>query len=257
MLERRRELTGVEAPIWPKTREIWVSGDEQRSNGMAGDSIDGLDTRLSALSTLVERNSEVVFDPLHPYSVCVKFAFCRAFDFATPAAGHDPETALFIVPALRAVTEDLILFRFLDKSGTEEERDIVIGSLMLVDVHEKIYYQSRFFGKFRPFQPILSSAASDAAQQVQDAKNELADYWRANGWRGFSGSKAMPPIRELAQKSDPGLLEVVYDFIYRLASGEAHSTPRTLLRLGWGPWGSPVTVLWKRSSARNTSPGTS
>ena len=40
-------------------------------------------------------------------------------------------------------------------------------------------------------------------------------------------------VRELAEKSDPGLLEVVYDFVYRLASGEVHSTPRTLLRLGW------------------------
>ena len=49
----------------------------------------------------------------------------------------------------------------------------------------------------------------------------------------------MPPIRELAEKSDPGLLEVVYDFIYRLASGEVHSTPRTLLRLGWGTSANP------------------
>lgn len=54
------------------------------------------------------------------------------------AAEQDPATAFFIVPALRAVTEDLILFRFLDKTGTQEERDIVIGNLMLVDVLEKI-----------------------------------------------------------------------------------------------------------------------
>ena len=50
----------------------------------------------------------------------------------------------------------------------------------------------------------------------------------------------MPPIRELAEKSDRGLLEVVYDFVYRLASGDVHSTPRTLLRLGWGPSAKPA-----------------
>lgn len=202
---------------------------------MASDGNGGLGTRLSALSALVERNSEVVFDALRPYSVCVKFAFGRAFGFATLAAGQDPATAFFIVPALRAVTEDLILFRFLDRTGTQEERDMVIRNLMLVDVHQKIDCQSRFFGKFRPFQPVLSSPPAGSAQKVEDAKNELVDYWRANGWRRFSGRTVMPPIRELAQKSDPGLLEVVYDFIYRLASGEVHSTPRTLLRLGWGP----------------------
>ena len=200
---------------------------------MASDGNDSLVGSLAKLNAFVERSSEVVFDPLHLYSVCVKFAFGRAFRFATLAAGQDPATAFFIVPALRAVTEDLILFRFLDKTGTPEERDMVIRNLYLVDLHEKLDHQSRFFSRFRPFQPVLFPQA-DSAQRIKDAKDELADYWRDHGWRGFAANKAMPPIRQLAEKSDPGLLEVVYDFIYRLASGEVHSTPRTLLRLGWG-----------------------
>ena len=205
---------------------------------MASHGNDNLKESLSKLNAFVERSSEVVFDPLHPYSVCMKFAFGRAFCFATLAAGHDAATAFFIVPALRAVTEDLILFRFLDKTGTPEERDMVIRNLNLVDVHEKLDHQSRFFSKFRPFQPVLPPLA-DSAQRIKDAKDELVDFWRDHGWRGFAANKAMPPIRELAEKSDPGLLEVVYDFIYRLASGEVHSTPRTLLRLGWGTSANP------------------
>ena len=205
---------------------------------MPSDGNDSLVGSLEKLSTFVERSGEVVFDPMHPYLVCVKFAFGRAFRFATLAAGQDPATAFFIVPALRAVTEDLILFRFLDKTGTPEERDMVIRNLNLVDVHEKLDHQSRFFSRFRPFQPVLPPL-TDSAERIKAAKDELADYWRDHGWQGFAANKATPPIRELAEKSDPGLLEVVYDFIYRLASGEVHSTPRTLLRLGWGTSANP------------------
>ena len=62
----------------------------------------------------------------------------------------------------------------------------------------------------------------------------------------------MPPIRELAEKSDPGLLKVVYDFVYRLASGEVHSTPRTLLRLGWGTSAKPGdTPMEAKFSTKN------
>ena len=71
---------------------------------MASDDNDSLVTRLSKLNGFVERSSDVVFDVLRPYSVCVKFAFGRAFGFATLAAGQDSATAFFIVPALRAVT---------------------------------------------------------------------------------------------------------------------------------------------------------
>lgn len=221
---------------------------------MGSDGEDILGARLSALNGFFERISEVALGPDRPYSACVKFAFCRAHEFASIAAGQDPQTAFFIVPALRAVTEDLILFRFLEKTGTPEECDMVIRNLHLVDVLEKIDNQSRFFCRFRPFQPVLT-LPSDSELQIKDAKGELAGYWRDHGWPGFTAKKAMPPVRELAEKSDPGLLEVVYDFIYRLASGEVHSTPRTLLRLGWGtstkPDGEPTKGKF---STKNLAP---
>ena len=200
---------------------------------MTTDTHDTLATKLAKLNDLIERNTKVVFDPLHLYSICVKFALGRAFSFAELTSRQDPAAAFFIVPALRAVTEDLILFRFLHKAGTPDERDTVIRNLMLIDVHEKIDYQTRFFSKFRPFQPVLSPAI-DSDREIAELKAPLADFWRGHGWPGFNIKTTMPPIRELAEKSDPGLLEVVYDFIYRLVSAEVHSTPRTLLRLGWG-----------------------
>lgn len=207
---------------------------------------DSLAARLSKLSEFVEKNSEVVFDPSHPYSTCVKFALARAFGFASVAAQAELSSAFFLVPALRAVTEDLILFRFLSKTGSVDERDMVIRNLMQMDVHKQVDYQHRFFSKFRPFQPVLSPQ-NTVDQELEKARVELADYWRQHGWPGFADKKPMPPVRELAQKSDPGLMEVVYDFIYRLASGEVHSTPRALLRLGWGTSQPPNS---RRLSAR-------
>ena len=193
----------------------------------------GLTVRLSKLNELVERNSKVVSDPVHPYPNCVKFAFCRSFYFAKFASQQEPATAIFIVPSLRAVTEDLILFRYLQQTCTPDEQNMIIKNMMLIDVYEKTNHQKRFFNKFRPFQPVLSYSA-DSEQVVTAAKDELANHWRGHGWSNFRANASLPPIRELAERSDPGILEVVYEFIYRLASGEVHSTPRSLLRSSWG-----------------------
>ncbi len=181
------------------------------------------------------------FDPLRPYSVWLKFAFCRAFSFVKLASVQKPEAVFFLVPALRAITEDLILLRFLSKIGSVDDRETVARHLMTVDVGNKINYQIKFFQTFRPFQPSIP-IGKDSEEKVSVAKNELRDFWRANGWPKFKirGRKLpMPSIRELAEKSDPGMLEVVYDFIYRLTSGEVHSSPRPVLRLGWGESQSP------------------
>ena len=107
---------------------------------------------------------------------------------------------------------------------------------MNVDVADKVKYQEMFFGTFRPFQQVLTLSAFDV-DAIDSMKEDLFEFWRRNGWPSFGKRNKrvfVPPVRELAQKSDSGLLEIAYDFIYRLTSGEVHSTPRTLLRLGWG-----------------------
>ena len=38
----------------------------------------------------------------------------------------------------------------------------------------------------------------------------------------------------MAERSDPGVLEVVYDFLFRLTSSSVHFDPPILLRSGWG-----------------------
>lgn len=211
-----------------------------------------LSVRLSKLNELIERNSKAAWDPIHPYPRCVKFAFCRSFSFAKIASQQEPATAIFIVPSLRAITEDLILFRFLLQTCTPDEQNMIIKNMMLIDVWEKTKYQTKFFNKFRPFQPVLSYPV-DLEQQVIDAKEELANHWRKHGWSNFRANANLPPIREMAERSDSGILEVVYDFIYRLASGEVHSTPRSLLRLSWGEYSSSSEEMKSIFSTENLS----
>lgn len=199
---------------------------------------------LASLRPLYERNATVNYDPLRPYSTWLKFTFCRAFSFVELASVQKPESAFFLVPALRAITEDLILLRFLSKVGSVDDRETVAIHLMAIDVGNKINDQRQFFQTFRPFQPSLNEG-EDLEGKISEAKDELRDFWRSNGWPNFNmrGKKPpMPPMRELAEKSDPGMLEVVYDFVYRLASGEVHSSPLSLLRLGWGKTQSPKEI---------------
>ena len=209
---------------------------------------------LASLRPLYKKNATVEFDALRPYPVWLKFAFCRAFSFAKLASVQKPEVAFFLVPALRAITEDLILLRFLSKISSVDDRETVASHLMTIDVGMKLNYQREFFRIFRPFQPNLTKR-EDSEKKISEAKDELRDFWRSNGWPRFTKKRSIPPIRELAEKSDPGMLEVVYDFIYRLTSGEVHSSPRSVLRLGWGKTQSPKELPTMGTfSTKNLSP---
>ena len=208
----------------------------QRETDVALSQSKALQCELEKLRPFVKRVSTTKFDPLHPYPICLRYAFCRAFSFAETVSRQKPDDAFFLIPALRPITEDIIFFRFLFKSSSDEDRDMVITNLMHLDVLDKLKHQQGFFLTFRPFQRVLT-LPEQHADMIDVKKEELLQFWRRKGWPSFGTKNKrayVPPIREMAQKSDPGLLEVVYDFIYRLASGEVHSTPRTLLRLGWG-----------------------
>ena len=200
-----------------------------------------LEELFDLLRPLVERISNVDFDPLHLYSACLRFAICRAFEFFDLSLNLKFDGAFFLVPALRPITEDLILYRFISRYCSSEDRDSVISRLMLIDVHTRIKHQQRFFHSFRPFQPVLA-LSNQSEEELERIRRELREIWRLIGLPGFSkgsGKRHLPPVREMAERIDSGVLPVVYDFIYRLTSGEVHSSPRILLRLGWGESSNP------------------
>ena len=192
---------------------------------------ESLGTKISRLQPLVNRRATVEFNPRNKFSWCLTSAFTKAFEFVELASRPDQHNAYFLTASLRSITEEIIFLRFIFKFP-DEDREFVIGHLVDLEVIEEVKRQTAFFGTFRPFQPVLSG------EHVEEnrLKEELRDFWRKNGWPNFNrrDSPIVPPTRQIAEKSGEGLLEIVYDFIFRLSSMAVHFNPRILLSLGWG-----------------------
>ena len=113
--------------------------------------------------------------------------------------------------------------------------------MMAFGLQEKLEWQDTFFRTFRPFQPVLPPTGVDK----EEIAKRLHSFWQGNGWPSLRSNRAVPPVRQIAEKSDPGLLEVVYDFIYRLTSDAVHFSPQILLRSGWGD--TPIETTFSSS----------
>ena len=140
---------------------------------------------------------------------------------------------------LRGITEDIIYFRFLSPFPPQV-RESVVRDMTEFGLQKKLEWQDAFFRIFRPFQPVLRATSVDK-KAIAD---RLRSFWQGNGWPSLR-NREVPPVRQLAEKSDPGLLEVVYDFIYRLTSDAVHFSPQILLRSGWG--NSPIETTFSSS----------
>ena len=198
----------------------------QRSSGLLGD----LASKLDPLRPFVERTATVRYGTKRLFSSILKASFVRAFEFIDLASTQESRSAFFLVPALRSITEEIILLRFLSRFPHEVSHQTLDNMFNLMAA-ETLHNQEAFFETFRPFQPVLRSA-NIASMDIQKVRHELRSFWRNNGWPNLN--RDTPPTREIAERSDPELLHVVYDFIYRIVSDAVHFNPRALLRTGWG-----------------------
>ena len=182
---------------------------------------------LERLRSLAERMAKTSFSTnvdidLFPH--CLRAAFVKAFEFVCFAAAQKPDHAFLLTATLRGITEDFIVLRFLSDLSPGD-RQLVCKHLTGIKYAKRIKQQRRFFATFRPHQPAVSG-------DIDNDSAALRAYWRAHGWPGQN--RVMPPTREMARRADPGILEVVYDFVFRLTSSVVHFDPPVLLRSGWG-----------------------
>ena len=198
-----------------------------------------LSSKLDPLRSLVERTSVVQFPMRKLFLTCLKASFITTFELVDFMSKQNSDIAFFLPPALRRPTEDIIFFRFMSKSPYEE-REEIIRNMMTLETARNLKKQKMFFEKFRPFQPIFSKENIDTAQ----VEKSVCAFWRKNGWPNFESKKypPHPPVRQIAEKTDPGLLSIVYDFIYILTSGTVHFNPQILFRSGWGSTLKEMTV---------------
>ena len=182
---------------------------------------------ISPLKPFVERTSIVRFPKKKIFSTCLKASFVNIFEFIDMASKEEIDNSFFLTPSLRRATEEIIYFRFLSRHP-DKIRERLIKDMMALEVLRNLEYQDVFFSRFRPFQSVIPRQNSDISQ-IED---RIRSFWRTNGWKNLS--RISPRIDQIAEKSDPGLLDVVYNFIYRLTSSTVHFNPQILLRSGWG-----------------------
>ena len=196
-------------PTTPKADEV----------GAREDPTEALATRIDPLRPFVERTANVTFDGQDLFVACLVSSFVKSFEFVGLTSRSSDDSALFLTASLRSIVEEIILLNFL-YDFRHEEREFVLVRLMELEVAQNARYQNTFFRTFRPFQPVMPERINDEER----LRNELRDYWRQNGWTKFQPSRSTvtPPTSDIAAKSEPRLLEVVYDFIYRLSSNSVH-----------------------------------
>ncbi|MEK0177924.1 DUF5677 domain-containing protein [Microcoleus anatoxicus] len=165
------------------------------------------------------------------FSSCLRASLAKSYEFLLFShRDAESEGYFFAVSTLRGITEDLIVLKFISKLDyTKRER--LLQGLQLIEVHERMTRQQAFFEKYRPFQPVLGW--TDTSPSLDQLESEIQTIWSESGWTNFR-KKGIPPVRDMAAKLAPGILDLLYDFIYRLTSSTVHFTPQTLLRLGWG-----------------------
>ena len=182
---------------------------------------------ISPLKPFVERTSIVRFPMKKIFSTCLKASFVNIFQFIDMASKEEIGNSFFLTPALRRATEEIIYFRYLSRHH-DKIRENIIRDMMAREVLRNLEYQHSFFSRFRPFQPVIPRQNSDISQ-IED---RIRSFWKANDWPNLT--RVYPSTYQIAKKSDPGFLDVVYNFIYRLTSGTVHFNPQILLRSGWG-----------------------
>ena len=206
---------------------------------------EALAAKLDPLRPFVERTAHVTFDDQNVFVACLISSFVKSFEFVGLTSRSGDDSALFLTASLRSIVEEIILLNYLS-DFCHEKREFVLTRLMELEVAQNAKYQNKFFRTFRPFQPVMPERINDEKR----LKLELEEFWQQNGWPKFqpSASRVAPPTIEIAAKSKQRLLEVVYEFIYRLSSNSVHFRPGALLRMGWGPDMSHMTFSPKHLS---------
>ena len=183
---------------------------------------------ISPLKPFVERTAVMQSPTKNIFLSCLKASFVSTFEFVDMASKEEIGSAFFLTPALRRPTEDIIYFRFLSRHP-RKVREKILMDMMALEVMRNLKHQDSFFSKFRPYQPVIKEQETD----IDKIEESVRSFWRNNGWPNLN-NRVSPPIEQIARKSDPELLDIVYNFIYRLTSGTVHFNPQILLRSGWG-----------------------
>jgi len=181
---------------------------------------------MSERAKFSQKHSEFTFFPALIYC-----SLNKSYEFLKLVyLDENNESCFFITSFLRGLCEDIIILESIHNFPFEKREKLLRG-IQLLELNERVHTQWDFFELYRPFQPVINTVFS-----FDKEKNEVQNIWRENGWPKFevTSTRLMPPTKQLAEKLAPGILDVLYEFIYRLSSTTVHFSPQTLLRMSWG-----------------------
>lgn len=163
------------------------------------------------------------------HELLTRAAFAKCFDFArwTLLQDFDNRDSFWVVATLRGIVEDII-FLSATKDMTFEDRNLLLSSLMRLDVEEGMNRQSRFFSKPEYYQIVLASP-SKITPSTKKVRDQMREVWKRYGLNPGPSGKG-----NIASLADATELREIYDFFYHLASRLVHFSPSVLLRSGWG-----------------------
>jgi hypothetical protein len=160
----------------------------------------------------------------------LRAAFVRAYQFAAYCSRIEDDKAdegcFFMASALRGTCEDLIVLKFI-RQLPRKLRDEVIEIEMSLAVNKAVLEQTKFFGKERPFQPVLSGKENNSFVRAQRAR--LHQIGATSGL--WETKNRLPPVEQMASMLK---MKEMYDYFYRVTSDVVHFNPRISLRHGWG-----------------------
>lgn len=165
------------------------------------------------------------------FNLLVRASIIKCYEFLRAVFLENREIDYFIyVTYLRSIVEDIVVLKSI-QTIPQSPRDALLRKIQEIEVADRILTQWDFFQKYRPFQSVI-----DRSIDIEDAKIEIQKIWQENGWPNFKTERKsfMPPVRQLAEKLAPGILDVLYDFIYRLTSSTVHFSVQSLFRMSWG-----------------------
>jgi hypothetical protein len=186
-----------------------------------------------ALSSLAKGS----IDSEGPYGCALRASLAKSFEFTILAHQQKrDDQSFFKVSTLRGICEDLIVLTFVGRLDFAE-RNEVISLLLSKSIAKGIEAQSAFFGRRRPWQPVLHpNTNSDLSTE-----SRLRELARDLGW---SGKKSWPSVWFMAKAVAQ---EELYKYIYAVTSKQVHFSPHILFRMGWGGVQGSVgnTTAWE------------
>jgi len=195
---------------------------------------DSLKSNIAQLGEFITRQSvDYSYNRTDPfaYNLLVRASIIKCYEFLKFVFLDENTPPYFIGTSyLRSIIEEIIVLKSV-QAIEPVMREKLLRCIQEMEVNNRILVQWEFFQRYRPFQPVISRA-----NHIDNAMAEIQTIWQQSGWPNFKASSknVMPPVRQLAEKLAPGILDILYDFIYRLTSSNVHFSVQSLFRMSWG-----------------------